>query len=101
VSEILLLLTLLLLLWFWVDSMRARERALVHARRACAEQDVQLLDETVALTRLRAGRDAMGRMAWRRHYRFEFSVEGDARSRGELILLGSQLLGLQMEMEPA
>ncbi len=38
---------------FWVDSLRARERALAAGRRACERYGVQLLDETVQFARLR------------------------------------------------
>jgi Protein of unknown function (DUF3301). len=99
-SEFWLLPALLAIVWFWVDSMRAREAALLVVRRACARHDVQLLDETVALVKLRLGRDPYGRVGWRRRFRFEFSNEGDNRSSGEVELLGRQVTALHLEMGP-
>jgi hypothetical protein len=99
-SEFWLLPALLAVVWFWVDSMRAREAALLVVRRACVRHDVQLLDETVALVKLRLGRDPYGRVGWRRRFRFEFSNEGDNRSSGEVELLGRQVTALHLEMGP-
>lgn len=99
-KEFWLLPALLGVVWFWVDALRAREAAMAAVRRACTRHDVQLLDETVALIRLRLGRDTSGRVGWRRRYRFEFSNEGDNRSSGELELLGRRVTALHMEMGP-
>lgn len=99
-DDLWLLPALLALVWFWVDSMRAREAALRVVRRACERHEVQLLDETVALVRLRLGRDPSGRVGWRRRFRFEFSQVGDNRSHGEVELLGRRVTALHMEMGP-
>ena len=40
-NELLLFLLPLVALWFWRDSMRARERALLAARSACAQIGAQ------------------------------------------------------------
>lgn len=99
-QEFWLLPALLAVVWFWVDSMRAREAAMLVVRRACTRHDVQLLDETVALIKLRLGRDPYGHLGWRRRFRFEFSNEGDNRSSGEVELLGRQVTTLHLEMGP-
>lgn len=99
-QEFWLLPALLAVVWFWVDSMRAREAAMLAVRRACTRHDVQLLDETVALVRLRLGRDGSGHVGWRRRFRFEFSNEGDNRSSGEVELLGRQVTAMHLEMGP-
>jgi len=51
---------------FWVDSLRARERALAAGRSACERYGVQFLDDTVAFARLGLARDAEGRVRLRR-----------------------------------
>ena len=43
--------------WLWYDSLKAREAAVAAARAACASEDLMLLDDTVAITRLGFGRD--------------------------------------------
>jgi hypothetical protein len=83
--------------WFWFDSMRARERAVVLGRQACEREGLQFLDETVLCTRTRPARDADGRVRLRRVYRFEFSDNGMNRRAGSLVLLGERLEGLELE----
>ena len=83
--------------WFWVDSLRARERALAAGRRACERYGVQFLDETVVFTRLRLGREAGGPLCLRRTYTFEFSDTGDNRRQGAIVMLGGELQDMQLE----
>jgi len=82
---------------FWVDSLRARERALAAGRRACERYGVQLLDETVQFARLRLARDEAGRLRLRRTYSFEFSDTGNNRRHGAIVMLGAELQDLQLE----
>ena len=83
--------------WFWIDSLRARERALAAGRSACARYGVQLLDETVQFARLRLARDDEGRICLRRTYTFEFSDTGNNRRYGAIVMLGGALQDLQLE----
>ena len=99
-SQFLLLPVLLLGAWFWLDGMRAKEQATRAARRACERHELQLLDETVVLVRLRLGRDHHGRAGWRRRYRFEFTREGDIRSQGEVELLGRWGIAMHLSLGP-
>jgi Protein of unknown function (DUF3301) len=84
-------------LWLWVDSLRARERALKAGRGACQRYGVQLLDDTVAIAGLRLARDREGRMRVERRYVFEFSDTGDNRRHGAMVLLGAELSDIQLE----
>lgn len=94
------ILALALVAWFWLDSMRARETAIGASRRACQEYGVQLLDETVALARLRLRRDPLGRLQLYRVYRFEFTETGDYRHSGTVALLGGRLAELHLDYPP-
>ena len=82
---------------FWIDSLRARERALAAGRGACERYGVQLLDETVQFARLRLARDEAGRLRLRRTYSFEFSDTGNNRRHGAIVMLGGELQDLQLE----
>jgi hypothetical protein len=82
---------------FWLDSLRARERALKAGRDACARYDLQLLDETVSVTRVRLGRDEGGQLKIARTYTFEFSDTGNNRRHGAIVMLGGELQDLQLE----
>lgn len=84
----------------WVDSLRAREHAVVAGRAACARYGLQLLDDTVAFTRLRLARDEDGRLRLKRTYVFEFSDTGNNRRHGAIVMLGAQLQDLQLEPYP-
>jgi len=84
-------------LYFWIDSLRARERALAAGRSACQRYGVQLLDETVEFAKLRLARDDAGRLHLRRTYSFEFSDTGDNRRRGAIVMLGGDLQDMQLE----
>lgn len=75
----------------WYAAMRARELAILHAGRLCAEHGAQMLDQSVALHSLRPiWRDGPPRLA--RSYRFELSYDGDDRHRASLTLIGDRLV---------
>ena len=85
---------------FWIDSLRARERALAAGRGACGRYGVQLLDETVQFARLRLARDDEGQLRLRRTYTFEFSDTGNNRRHGAIVMLGAELQDMQLEPYP-
>jgi hypothetical protein len=84
--------------WLWADATRAREGALRQARRLCERVDAQLLDETVAMSRLSVGRGPTGWPVLRRVYRFEFSLAGHERRGGWVRLHGRQVFGAALEL---
>ena len=84
-------------IYFWIDSLRARERALSAGRSACKRYGIQLLDETVQFARLRLARDDEGRLRLRRTYTFEFSDTGNNRRHGAIVMLGAELQDMQLE----
>ena len=83
--------------WFWLHSIRILEIAREAGRRACAREDLQFLDDTVASTKLALVRDRNGRRILRRTYRFEFSETGNSRREGEVIMLGDRVETVAME----
>jgi hypothetical protein len=95
--ELALIVLILAGLAFWIDSLRARERALAAGRNACGRYGVQFLDETVVFARLRLGRDDAGQLCLRRTYTFEFSDTGDNRRQGAIVMLGGELQDMQLE----
>lgn len=84
-------------LWFWRDSLGAREQARAASTRACQQSNVQLLDDTVALERLWLRRDHNGRLKWERLYVFEFTDTGHRRQTGSVLLIGWRVEVLCME----
>jgi hypothetical protein len=84
-------------IFFWLDSLRARERAVQAGRAACRRYALQFLDDTVSFTRVRLARDDGGQLKIARTYSFEFSDTGNNRRHGAIVMLGGQLQDLQME----
>ena len=82
---------------FWIDSLRAREKALAAGRNACERYGVQFLDETVVFAQLRLARNDEGRVRLRRTYSFEFSDTGNNRRQGAIVMLGGELQDMQLE----
>ena len=91
------LLVILLGALLWVDSLRARERAVQAGRSACERYELQFLDDTVSFTRMRLGRDEDGQLKIARTYTFEFSDTGNNRRHGAIVMLGGELQDLHME----
>jgi hypothetical protein len=89
--EIFLLIVVIAAAWFWFDSIAVREAAINTGRDLADRCDLQLLDETVACTRLRLGRNSRGRVQLMRTYDFEVSANGSDRLECNLVLLGNQL----------
>ena len=92
-SQLLLLGLLLLLGWFWLDSLRARELALGLCQSACRQRELQLLDQAVALRRLGLSWGTEG-LRLRRVYRFDFSEDGLVRHQGSIVMRGLNLEAL-------
>ena len=77
--------------WFWQDSLRAKEFARASCIRACRRNGMQLLDDTVALDKVWPRRKSSGRLALERRYTFEFTNDGRQRNRGIIVLLGTDV----------
>lgn len=88
---------IVLLIWFWHDTMQAREQAIAIGKRHCQSDGLQLLDETVSLSSMKLRRDGEGQVAFRRVYEFEFSDNGDNRRLGSITLLGRHAESIQLE----
>jgi hypothetical protein len=82
---------------FWVDTLRAREAALVAGRTACQRYGLLLLDDTVAVSKMRFTRNAEGRLRLARTYGFEFSDTGDNRRHGAISLVGGDMVDIVFE----
>lgn len=92
VQSLLPLIIVLATLYAWQSALRTRDlaRSLGHA--LCAQAGVQLLDQTVALRRMRVRRyPGHGLRLWR-CYTFEFSTDGTDRRRGSLDLVDGDVV---------
>jgi hypothetical protein len=82
---------LALLAGFWHSSLAARELANRLAMETCESANVQMLDGTVAIHRLRIVRGADAPLAWRRTYVFDYTEDGYQRRRGFVVLTGDNV----------
>ena len=83
--------------FIWLDSLRARERAVKAGRAACERYELQFLDDTVSFSGMRLRRDGEGQLRIARTYTFEFSDTGNNRRHGAIVMLGGDLQDLQLE----
>jgi hypothetical protein len=79
------------LVLFWHSSLAARELANRIATETCTNANVQMLDGTVAIHRLRLVRGGDAPLAWRRIYVFDYTEDGFARKRGFVVLTGDDI----------
>jgi hypothetical protein len=88
------LLTVILLaaavLWFWQDSLAARESANAAAKEACTRLGLQFLDGTVAFARLALIR-VNGWLQLRRTYVFDYTATSIERRQGFVLLTGRRV----------
>jgi uncharacterized protein DUF3301 len=89
--EIYLIIIIVAAAWFWSDSIAARELAIITGRGLADRCALQLLDETVACSKIWLGRDSRGQVRLLRSYEFEVSANGSDRLECNLVLLGRQL----------
>ena len=97
-TEILPIVVLAAIAWFWWGSTRAREVAVSAAAAACRRQDVQLLDQTVQVRQIKLQRDERGSMHIARMYSFEFSIHGVERESGYAVTLGDRLVRVHLDL---
>jgi hypothetical protein len=77
-------------LWFWQDSLAARESANAAAMEACRRLGLQFLDGTVAFARLALVREA-GWLKLRRTYVFDYTATSIERRQGFVLLTGRRV----------
>ena len=78
------------IVWFWHDSLRARDIANTAAMAACERIGLQFLDGTAAFVQLRITR-AGGPLRIRRTYVFDYTSQSIERRQGFAILAGNEV----------
>ncbi len=89
--ELILIFILLVIAWFWIDSLDKRERAISLGTELASRFNLQMLDETVMCSRIWFGRSRKGHVQLLRTYAFDVSASGDDRLHCNLVLLGNHL----------
>ncbi|ACO76437.1 hypothetical protein AvCA_01750 [Azotobacter vinelandii CA] len=85
--------------WLW-HTHGLRERALAAVRQHCAKAGVDLLDDNVALRRFGLHPDARGHRRMARIYDFEFTVTGEQRYNGSIVMFGRHVARIELGAHP-
>ena len=98
IFDISALLLVVALAWLWLDSLTTRETAIAATKAACQSENLLLLDDTVAITRIGVARNDDGEVRLQRIYGFEYSDTGNNRRTGSLAMLGSRVLVVNLNL---
>ena len=90
-SLLLALIAFALLAVFWQDALGTRERANDAARETCISTGAALLDGTVVFRSLRVVRGMGGRLAFERTYVFDYTLDGQTRRQGFIVMFGRRV----------
>lgn len=96
--DLFMLTVVCLIIYYWISAQKIRERALKFAKEECQKLDLQLLDGSVALKKIKLKRADSGHLALLRKYSFEFSATGVERYTGEITMFGMKVE--QVHLQP-
>ncbi|NQZ31035.1 MAG: DUF3301 domain-containing protein [Oceanospirillaceae bacterium] len=96
--DLFMLTIICLIVYYWVSAQKIRELALKAAREECLKLDLQLLDGSVSLKKLKLKRADSGHLALLRVYNFEFSATGAERYSGNITMFGLKVE--QVHLQP-
>lgn len=86
---------------FWNSGRAASERAIRLGRDACRAAGVQWLDDSVHAIGLKPYRHSTGWLGWERTFRFDYSLDGQDRHGGRMVLRGDRLVSFSGPVTPA
>lgn len=78
-------------------SLKVREFAVSAAKKHCKKMELQLLDQSVSMQKLRLVKKADHTLQLQRVYYFEFTSTGDERYHGKLTMLGNRLFDIELQ----
>jgi hypothetical protein len=95
--KFLLLFSVALAILYYFSAIRIRELAIMAAQKHCKQLDVQLLDQSVSLERVRLTKNIAHRLTIERKFGFEFTSTGDERYRGKLHMHGNRITDIAVQ----
>lgn len=96
-SDVLWVALFVVLAVLWWRGQGVKALALKKVRLYCEDNNLQLLDDSLVLSRLWLSRGPNGFLQLRRTYRFEFTSTGEYRYRGTILLLAEKVLSVQVQ----
>ena len=85
---------------FWWRSMGIRAMTMSQIKYRLVENDLQLLDQSLVLDKLRLRRGNSGAINFWRQYSFEFTSTGMSRYRGVVCVFGQEITSFELETHP-
>ena len=83
---------------FWYSTMTSRDAARILVAQFCRNNNLQLLDQTVALRRVTVRRKNNGNLSFIRVFRFDYSDNGFRRRDGMVWMLANQPLQIAVQV---
>jgi hypothetical protein len=99
-DSLIIILMMLGIAWFIMDSARAREMALAIASETCKHRGYQLLEESVQLKSIRLRKSPEGLRIYRL-FQFEFSDNSVSRRYGSVGIIGRTIDHVILSQESA
>ena len=84
-------------IWYWWRSKAIKDGVVHAARNYCKSMDVMLLDDAVYLRGLWFKRDDNGSLRVWRRFMFDFTVTGEERYLGRIIMLGPRIVHSELD----
>ena len=97
-QQLFILFFLFIITAYWIDSVRVKELARKAGAYACKQRDVQFLDNTVVKQKTTLRRHHARLLQLQRHYSFEYSLDGEDRLSGIIIMAGHHLTEIHMDL---
>ena len=85
------------LLAYYFSSLKIREIAISSVRKHCQKMQLQLLDQSVSLSKVHFSFSKIHLLTLLRQFNFEFTSTGDERYRGEIFLAGSKVQHIRLQ----
>ncbi len=91
-------LLLLAAIAFWMSTMTSRDAARSLVAEFCRNNNLQLLDQTVALRRVSLRRKINGNLSFVRVFRFDYSDNGFRRRDGMIWMLANRPIQISLQL---
>ena len=62
-KELIIIIVLIILVFYWLDSIRAKENATKYAKESCKKVLLEFLDDTVLIKKVRLRRNTRGQLS--------------------------------------
>lgn len=95
-THLVLIALLIVAYFYWRHAQQVKETALAAVRRQCQREEVQMLDDYIALNHCSLRRDGTGKIRILRRFTFEFSATGLDRYGGICVMLGDEVIKIQL-----